>query len=240
MVEKSVQEHLSRLKGFQSGRSNWDSQWQDVSELVLPRRSSFVGDRVPGDARGLKAVDSTAIIANELLAAGLHGMLTNPSSKWFKLRVSNPELMEDKGVQGWLEQVEQIIFNEFNSSVSGFTSHIHELYMDLCAFGTAVMFIGTDDKDKLIFSTRHLKECYLAEDPWGQIDTIYRVFDYKVRQVAKRWPETHGDEVKKLMDGKVGGECGGPTLYSPPRRPTHKRRNPIWYAFRIHIHTDKA
>ena len=67
-------------------------------------------------------------------------MLTNPASKWFMLRVSDSQLMKNNEVQLWLEEVESIIFTELNSSISGFTSHIHELYLDLTAFGTAAMF----------------------------------------------------------------------------------------------------
>lgn len=198
----NTKDALQRFSTLKSNRENWESHWQEISELVLPRRSDFVGPRSKGDKRGLKAVDSTAIIANELLAAGLHGMLTNPASKWFMLRVSNSDLMKDTQVQLWLEEVESIIFSELNSSVSGFTSHIHELYLDLTAFGTAAMFVGENEKGELVFSTRHLKECFLAEDPYGQIDTVYRKFDYTVRQIVHRWPDDHGPEVKKLWEAK--------------------------------------
>jgi len=182
-------------------RDNWENHWQEVSELVLPRRSDFVGPRESGDKRGLKAVDSTGIIANELLAAGLQGMLTNPASMWFTLKVDD-ELMGQEGVKAWLEAVEKVIFNEFNASPSGFTSHMHELYLDLTAFGTSVMFISENEEEELVFSTRHLKECYLAEDAWGKIDTVYRKFDYTVRQIMQRWPKNPGREVQKLWDKK--------------------------------------
>jgi len=195
-------EATQRFRSLKSIRDNWESHWQEISELVLPRRSDFVGPREAGDKRGIKAVDSTAIIANELLAAGLHGMLTNPASQWFTLRTTDDELMDDPEVKSWLEDVENRIFSEFNTSPSGFTSHLHELYLDLTAFGTSVMFIGESEDGELTFSTRHLKECFLAEDAWGKIDTVYRKFDYTVRQIMQRWPDNPGTEVQKLWDKK--------------------------------------
>ena len=195
-------EVTQRLNSLSTQRQNWESHWQEISELVLPRRSDFVGPRESGDKRGLQMVDSSATIANELLAAGLHGMLTNPASKWFTLKVSNEDLMQDPEVKAWLEKVEKVIFSEFNSSASGFTSHLHELYLALTAFGTSVMFISSNDSGELTFSTRHLKECYLAEDPWGMIDTVYRKFEYTVRQIYDRWPDTHGEEINKLWKSK--------------------------------------
>jgi hypothetical protein len=198
----NVKEVLQRSKALKSDRENWESHWQEVSEVVLPRRSDFVGPRSRGDKRGLQAIDSTGIVANGLLAAGLHGMLTNPASKWFQLRIPNHDLADDPTIKKWLEEVERIIFSELNSAASGFTSHMHELYMDLTAFGTAIMFVGTDEKGNLTFSTRHLKECFLAEDPYGMIDTLYRRFDYTVRQIVHRWPDSHGEAVAKLYAAK--------------------------------------
>ena len=192
--------NMQRMRHMEGERSSWNTHWQEVSELVMPRRADFVGARAKGDKRGLKAVDSTAIVANELLSAGLHGMLTNPASKWFTLRVSDSGLMEERNVKLWLESVERIIFQELHASISGFTSHMHELYLDLTAFGTSVMFVGTDDLGKLTFSTRHLKECYLSENPYGIVDTVYRKFEFTVRQIKTRWPDSHGERVQKLFD----------------------------------------
>ena len=153
-----AKQNMQRQRRMAGDRESWDTHWQEVSALVLPRRSDFVGARAKGDKRGLNAVDASAIIANELLSAGLHGMLTNPASKWFALRVSDPRMMEARGVKLWVEEVERLIFSELHAAASGFTSHMHELYLDLTAFGTAVMFIGTDDLGDVTFSTRHLKE----------------------------------------------------------------------------------
>ena len=114
----------------------------------------------------------------------------------------DPRMMEARGVKLWLEEVERLIFSELHAAASGFTSHMHELYLDLTAFGTAVMFIGTDDLGDVTFSTRHLKECFLSEDPYGLVDTVYRKFDYTVRQIKHRWPDTHGERIQKLWDSE--------------------------------------
>ena len=168
MAAKKVSEHLQRFEHLSGKRSNWEAHWQEISEVVLPRRGDFTGRQERGGKRGLNAVDSTAIIANELLAAGLHGMLTNPASKWFMLRLTDEHLMEERDVKTWLQEVERRIYIHLNAPAASFASHMHELYMDLTAFGTAIMFVGERDIDsQLTFSTRHLKECYLAENSDG-------------------------------------------------------------------------
>jgi len=194
--------YLARLESLESDRRNWEYHWQEIAEVVFPRRSDFVTSVVRGERKNTKIVDSTAVFANELLGAGLHGMLTNPASKWFKLRLSNPRLMENTDVLSWLEEVERLIYLSLNSPRASFASHMHELYLDLTAFGTGVMFIGEGEKDgELLFSTKHLKECYLAEDMQGFIDTVYRKFEYTVRQIVQKWGyDKAGKAVQKKYD----------------------------------------
>lgn len=198
--------YLQRLESLEADRRNWDSHWQEIAEVVFPRRADFTQKVTRGQRKGLRIVDSTAVIANELLGAGLHGMLTNPASKWFKLRITDPSLMENQEVVAWLEEIERRIYVALNAPEAQFSSHIHELYLDMTAFGTGGMFIGEDPKTgELNFSTKHLKEIYLAEDMSGFIDTVYRKFEYTARQVIQRYGMGNcGDDVKKAYDtGKL-------------------------------------
>tara|TARA_R110002124_G_scaffold235380_2_gene400711 strand:- start:3516 stop:5102 length:1587 start_codon:yes stop_codon:yes gene_type:complete len=182
------EQYIARLERLEGDRRNWDDHWQEVAEVVFPHRSDFTKEVTRGERKNVKIVDSTAVNANELLGAGLHGMLTNPASKWFKLRLSDNMLMEDPNIKMWLEEVERRMYIALNSPRAKFSSHIHELYLDMTAFGTGTMFIGEDPvTGDLNFSTKHLKECYLAEDAQGFIDTVYRKFEYTARQIVQKW-----------------------------------------------------
>ena len=183
-----AQSYINRYEELRDDRRNWEHHWQEIAEVVLPRRTDIVGKRTPGDKRNLKAIDSTGIIANELLAAGLHGMMTNPASKWFTLRISDQDLNAEDDVKLWLESVENIIYEELSSSESSFSSHMHELYLDLSAFGTAVMFIGESNQtNDLMFQSLPLKECYVSENADGRIDTLYRKYELTARQIVQKW-----------------------------------------------------
>jgi hypothetical protein len=197
-----AEKYISRQEALEADRRNWDHHWQEIAEVVFPRRADFITDVVKGERKNTKVVDSTAVIANELLGAGLHGMLTNPSSKWFKLRLTDNRLMQSDEVLSWLEEVERIIYLSLNSPKASFSSHMHELYLDMTAFGTGTMFIGEDPDDGgLIFSTKHLKECFLAEDMQGFIDTVYRKFQYTSRQIVQRWGiEKAGKDVREAYE----------------------------------------
>ena len=173
---------MHQFKTLVDQRSNWESHWQQLADFISPRKADITKKRTSGDKRTELVFDGTAIHAAEMLAASLHGMLTNPSSAWFSLRFKDRELDGDDEAKEWLEGVTDVMYNTFNRS--NFAEAVHELYSDLVVFGTAVMSIEKDDVTDVRFSTRHIAECYLAEDEKGTVDTVYRKF--KMTCIAMR------------------------------------------------------
>ena len=178
---------IKRLHSLETQRQTWESHWQEVADYVVPRKADVTKNRSPGDKRSELVFDGTAIHAAELLAASLHGMLTNGSTSWFSLRYSDPELNGDDEAMEWLQGVEDVMYQAFNRS--NFQEQIHELYQDLVTFGTAVMFVDADDEQQVRFSTRHIKECFLSEDDKGRVDTVFRKFKMPARAAVARFGE---------------------------------------------------
>lgn len=193
-----------RYDALKGARGTWEEHWQSVAEYIFPRRADFNATRTEGDKRMTKVYDSTGIQALELLAAGLHGMASNPASRWFSLKTGNSELDEADAVREWLANVEDQIFAKMHSPGSSITTHLHELYLDFAGFGTALMFIGVGKKDNLLFQTRFLGECVIDENAEGEVDTVIRCFSMTVRQVMQKWGDKASEDVKKKhADGKV-------------------------------------
>lgn len=202
----SVSKYVIRRFGDLSGsRGAWESHWQEAAELTFPNHPTFTGEESPGLKKGLKVYDSTAIHAAEILAAGLHGTLTNPASEWFALRFENEELNDSRESSLWLKNAEQIMRNEIQNSKSAFSTHIHEMYLEFASFGTGVLFTGEQsDKDGILFKSIPLSEAYIAENKDGKIDTVYRTINMSVRQIIQKFGENASDKTKKLFaEGKV-------------------------------------
>ncbi len=213
--DERIERHRRRydaLKGS-TERSNCESHWQEIGEVVSPRKIDFVGLRTPGEKKMSRVYDPTGIMANEMLAAGLHGMATNPSSKWFSLRMVQKTVIGEDGtpvnveeapaVQKYLADTEEIMWSRLYQPGTNFTTALHEMYLDLGAFGTAILFVSQRESGGLIFECRPLAECVIAENADGRVDTIYRKTDYTIRQMmqmAKSDGWEVSDEVKKLYD----------------------------------------
>jgi hypothetical protein len=184
---------LKRYDRLKSQRQNWESHWQEVADYMQPRKADVTKTRSKGDKRTELIFDGSPLQSVELLAASLHGMLTNPSTPWFSLRFKQNDMENEDEAKEWLEDATEVMYSAFNKS--NFQQEIFELYHDLITFGTAAMFIEEDDEDILKFSTRHINEIFIAENDKGRIDTVFRKFSLSARAVIQKF----GDVSMNIM-----------------------------------------
>ena len=176
---------LKRYDRLKAQRQNWESHWQEVADYMQPRKADVTKTRSKGDKRTELIFDGSPLQSVELLAASLHGMLTNPSTPWFSLRFKENDMENEDEAKEWLEDATEVMYSAFNKS--NFQQEIFELYHDLITFGTAAMFIEEDDEDILKFSTRHINEIFIAENDKGRIDTVFRKFTLSARAVLQKF-----------------------------------------------------
>jgi hypothetical protein len=178
---------IKRYGTLQTQRTNWESHWQEIADYIVPRKADITKKRTPGDKRTELIFDGTAIHAAELMSASLHGMLTNAATPWFSLRYENDALNGDDEAQEWLLGATDVMYQHL--ARSNFQEQIHELYSDLVTFGTAVIFIESDNDDGFRFSTRHISECYVSEDEQGRVDTVFRKYKTTARAAVRQFGE---------------------------------------------------
>jgi hypothetical protein len=195
---------LSRFDRLQGQRQNWETHWQEVADYMQPRKADVTKTRARGDKRNELIFDSSPIQALELLAASLHGMLTNPSTPWFALRFKEDGMENEDEAKIWLESATEVMYTAFNRS--NFQQEIFELYHDLITFGTAAMFIEEDDEDLIKFSTRHINEVFIAENDKGRVDTIYRRFKISARAAIQKFGDNVSSDIQGIAKKDPYGE----------------------------------
>ena len=185
-----------RCSALESSRQTWEDHWQDILDYVMPRKADVTFVRAKGTKRTEVLFDSTAITANNLLAASLHGTLTSPSLPWFTLKLRTEELMEERDVQLWLEDSGRRMYDTFNET--NFNTEVHELYLDLCSIGTGALFVEEAnegfDKGGIHFNTLHIAEYFIQENVNGKVDTLYRKYKLTARQAIEEFGEENVGE----------------------------------------------
>lgn len=187
---------IARQEALASERSIWESHWQELAELARPMRAEFTTKQPEGSKRTQKIYDSTAGVAADVLASGLWGMATNGGTEWFDLRHPIADLNQVTEVAQWLADCTSKMRQVFNAHGGQFFAQADENIADLVTFGTAVFFeeerIG---QGRISFRCRHLTECYVAENDDGEVDTVFRRFEWTARQAYQKW----GDKLPLAM-----------------------------------------
>lgn len=190
---KQIKKKYDYLKG---NRGTWETHWQDLSDYILPRKDNINKTTTPGEKKRIQLLDNSAMQANELLAGALHGLLTNPNSTWFELTTGDLEIDNADGVRQWLQDSARRMHLLLNNT--NFQTEVHELYLDLCCFGTGPMTIEEDDDKIIIFGSRTIGEVVVDENNKGFVDEMYREFEWNARQIVNEFGfENVGDKVQK-------------------------------------------
>ena len=194
-----------RCSALESSRQTWEDHWQDILDYVMPRKADVTFVRSKGEKRTEVLFDSTAITANNLLAASLQGTLTSPSLPWFHLKLRDDEINQNRDVQLWLEDSARRMYDVFNES--NFNTEVHELYLDLCSVGTGAIFVeeGNNgfEKDGIHFNCLHIAEYFIQENNTGKVDTLYRKYKLTARQAIEEFSENNiGEKIIEAAKNK--------------------------------------
>lgn len=198
---KKLQSWFERVK---ADRANTEQTWQEIADNEFGMRE-FKTRRTPGLDRTATLYDTTALFANQLLASGLHGLLTNPAGIWFELSPEDLVLLQDPDAKLWLDDTRRRILSVLTAGPSGFTTNISEVFLDIPGFGMGALWIDPDPRTGVRFSARPLREVYIEEDDSGRVDVIFRECWMTARQFAIRFPnpiEMPRSIEKALSDGR--------------------------------------
>lgn len=185
--DKKAQEIVKKFARLKGDRHNWDSYWEALAQYIVPRKDNVYGSATVGEDKNNRLYDGTSIHANELLASALHSMLTNPSSIWFDFATGDKEIDGNKEARQWMQDSVKRMIRVMNNS--NFQTEIHECYIDLGGIGTAPMRIEEDDDFVVRFFARPVYEHYIEENNKGIVDTVYREYDYTLRQLVQEFGE---------------------------------------------------
>ena len=163
-----------RRKRLEDDRSSWRSHWIEISDYLIPRRGRYLleSQNSKGRKRNTKIVDNTGGQSLRTLAAGMMSGMTSPARPWFRLQTPDPEMMDAAGVKDWLGQSERIIRTILTRS--NFYNSASTIYTELGAFGTGALYRRRHPTDIVSFRPFTAGEYVIAEDEYGNVDTLVR------------------------------------------------------------------
>lgn len=211
MTDNQSKRLIKAFERCESDRATWESHWQQVADLVLPSRQ-FTGTRTPGERRNLQIYDATAGKMVTRLAAGLHGFLTNPSTKWFDIQDEEPSFNEIQPYREWLDDVVLRMLRFLGSARSNFNVAAHEIYQDVVAFGTGAMSVA-EKPGSLRFSARPLNEIFLKADDEDRVYQVYRKVELSAEDAMAKFSRDGDKLPKDVIDAANGNDPSKQSCY---------------------------
>jgi hypothetical protein len=190
MNQDRAEEYLQSGQALDAQRLPWDSLWQELAEVVHPRRALVTKAAGPGapDRKEISAAfDGTAMRANRILANGQAARITPMGARWFALRPPE-DIAEHPAARRWYQQCAEILARKL--SASNFYNRAHEHYLDRGAFGTAATeIVGGKGGVGLHFRSFSIGSFSIAHDEQDEVDTLTRTFVRTPKQLLQAYGE---------------------------------------------------
>ena len=210
---------------LKADRAQLESLWDDIAFYTTPKDTDLVTKYNQDDPGANTPQTTVGIEANRVLASGLFSNTFSLMDPWFSLRSSEAALNELDPVKRWFARSSKTVLTEINNS--NFPEVLHEVLLRLCSLCTDVLSIEYR-AGRIQFASYPITLCCLAEDPYGQVDTVYRRFEYTARQAVARWGdgENMPNEIKVAAKDRGRAATRFPFIQSVyPREGVDLRRN---------------
>ena len=205
---KLRQRILTRWGTLKKEREPYMTQWLEISEHITPSRVRFLigKNRNESRSRWNRIVDSSAVRAANILAAGLMSGMTDPSSQWFALTTGTPNLDEAQAVKVWLDRVQRIMEMAFTRTNT--YQALHQGWRDVGTYGVMAMVIAEDDREVFHCYPLSVGEYAIGVDDRGVPDTLYRRFIMTAAQLVARFGRSKlsADVLRNFDAGQVDHE----------------------------------
>lgn len=194
-----------RFDAIKTDRTNVEGVWNLIEKFIVPYRGLFFRSNTgetETDWRRREIFDSTAIIANQNLAANIHANVTNPLIRWFNIRFRRSQVNDMHEAKIWIQEVSELIYLALQES--NFNLEANELYLDLTSFATSFMAeeVEEDDNDdfkQLNFECMPLFQSYFEPDVHGNVINYYRDLNWTPLQMVTKFGY---DKVPELIQEK--------------------------------------
>jgi len=183
-IATSLDKQYEFLKGK---RTTWERNWQEIAEYVLPHRSDFTSKRSKGEERLEMAFEGTAMRSLKRFASNIHNVFTPMGAEWFRFTTGHPYLDNQRHIALWLEDATRIVKHHISRPSSNFHSAIYQYYLEAGAFGTGIVFVEDIPGRGPHFRNFPLSDCVLAAGGEMEIDTVFRVYKQKHKDLIERF-----------------------------------------------------
>jgi len=192
---------MLRMKQFEDERRPYETgMWKDITRFGNPRRENILlssASNLKGQRKGKDAYDGTPLGALNTWSDGMQGFLVSKSLTWFRSEMDEPVLNKIDEVREWLQEYDRRMYSAYRRS--NYYSVQGEWFRDAGSIGTATLYTEEDIVNQAsVLTVIHPREVFIAENRFGQVDTVFRKFFLTAKQAVEKFGrEKVSDNLRK-------------------------------------------
>lgn len=184
---------LLRQRQLEMVKWDYEPLQQLAAKFVNPRRELMRDSQrydKKGQKQGKDIFDSSGSLALATWRDGMQGFMVSESLRWFKTRMSDYRLNDIDEVRIFLQEYDEAMYAAYERS--NFYSVVNEWFNDAGSVGTATMYVEEDIKGGTTIHTPiHLREVFIAENRFQNVDVLFRKFFLTARQALQKFGESN-------------------------------------------------
>ncbi len=200
--QQKVDDSFKNLDALIKIREPFEPMIDDVITYVNHGRRKIKDKEMSkGNKTGSEVYDGTAITAKNLMRDGLCGYTVSQHFRWFEYtlpgkfnfpRWSGMRAWSGKRMDEYPEIKHYLLDREEVARAAYLRSNFYDLYPDFIDDGLSIGTVTFDIEEDLfagrtVFNVPHFRECYIAENRYGMVDTNYRVYKISLRNLVDRF-----------------------------------------------------
>lgn len=181
-----------RFSELRVGRGTWEAHWREAARFIYPSADDFwqeASTSSRGEKKNQQVYDSTAVLSNQQFASLLESLTIPRHQKWHSLTVPDATVMRDRESREWLERTTDTLFRYRYAPSANFQPQLSESFMSIGSFGTGAVFTDAHKGKGLRYKSMFLGDTYFDVNHQGNVDTVYRRFDFSHQQAIQQWGE---------------------------------------------------
>lgn len=181
LAKTDLRDH-ARLKAM---RTPWEETWREVDERFPNGAGGFTGT-TPGQIRGQRNYDGTAITANQRFAAAGVAITTPEEMDYIRPYFLDENLMKKRRVKLWCEYAGKRLYAIRHAQHTGFVTAANEDWDQLGRYGTSPVWQEATGKG-LFYRALHLSQVWIDVDFAGLVDRVHRCYRRSARQLEQQF-----------------------------------------------------
>ncbi|MEN3940687.1 portal protein [Prosthecobacter sp. SYSU 5D2] len=192
-MDTTPQGLISLNERYRADASGFQNLWRECGKMCLTRKltgllnsTSQSTTHDTGYQPETRLLNSVAVEANNVLAAGCMTWIMPSEGRWFVWKPA-PEQEGNDALENWLQSCTEIALTMLFSS--NFYTRAHEVLLDRSTFGTASLWAETGIRNPLNFRAWDVGTFVIGENAEGYVDTVFREIERTASQAVEEFPQ---------------------------------------------------